>query len=73
MRSQDKPVMLMLMLMMNLMLSTNMDCFKPMDKTQLSSENGRKVLYFSPHCKFIARALLDSRIIDFNFNPVFCC
>lgn len=45
---------------------------KPMDKTQLSSENGRKVLYFfSSLGKFIARALLDSRIIDFNFNPVF--
>lgn len=45
---------------------------RPMDKAQLSSENGRKVLYFySSLGKFIARALLDSRIIDFNFNPVF--
>ncbi|KAL6454785.1 UFD4 Ubiquitin fusion degradation protein 4 [Candida maltosa Xu316] len=44
----------------------------PMDKAQISSENGRKVLYFfSSLGKFIARALLDSRIIDFNFNTVF--
>lgn len=44
----------------------------PLDKSQVSSENGRKVLYFFSNLgKFIARALLDSRIIDFNFNPVF--
>lgn len=44
----------------------------PLDKTQVASENGRKVLYFFSNLgKFIARALLDSRIIDFNFNPVF--
>lgn len=44
----------------------------PLDKSQASSENGRKVLYFFSNLgKFIARALLDSRIIDFNFNPVF--
>lgn len=44
----------------------------PLDKEQISSENGRKILYFfSTLGKFIARALLDSRIIDFNFNPVF--
>lgn len=44
----------------------------PFDKNQLASENGRKVLqFFACLGKFIARALLDSRIIDFNFNPVF--
>ncbi|KAG5421105.1 UFD4 [Candida metapsilosis] len=44
----------------------------PMDKQQLNNENGKKILYFySSLGKFIARALLDSRIIDFNFNPVF--
>ncbi|KAK6464352.1 ubiquitin--protein ligase [Scheffersomyces coipomensis] len=44
----------------------------PMDKPQLNSDNGKKVLYFfSSLGKFIARALLDSRIIDFNFNPNF--
>lgn len=44
----------------------------PMDKQQVNNENGKKILYFfSSLGKFIARALLDSRIIDFNFNPVF--
>ncbi|ODV78242.1 uncharacterized protein CANTADRAFT_90611 [Suhomyces tanzawaensis NRRL Y-17324] len=44
----------------------------PLDKHQVNSENGRKVLYFfSSLGKFIARALLDSRIIDFNFSTVF--
>ncbi|RLV91647.1 Ubiquitin fusion degradation protein 4 [Spathaspora sp. JA1] len=44
----------------------------PLDKHQLGSENGKKILYFfSILGKFIARALLDSRIIDFQFNPVF--
>ncbi|CUM68469.1 uncharacterized protein PRCAT00006194001 [Priceomyces carsonii] len=44
----------------------------PLDKNQASLENGRKVMYFFNSLgKFIARALLDSRIIDFNFNPVF--
>lgn len=45
---------------------------RPLDKHQIFSENGRKVVYFFATLgKFIARALLDSRIIDFNFNPVF--
>lgn len=44
----------------------------PLDKNQVFSENGRKMIYFFATLgKFIARALLDSRIIDFNFNPVF--
>lgn len=44
----------------------------PMDKNAIASENGKKVLYFfSSLGKFVARALLDSRIIDFNFNPIF--
>ncbi|CCG20708.1 Ufd4 protein [Candida orthopsilosis Co 90-125] len=44
----------------------------PMDKQQVNNENGKKILYFfSSLGKFIARALLDSRIIDFNFNPIF--
>ncbi|KAG7662237.1 UFD4 [[Candida] subhashii] len=43
-----------------------------MDKNAIGTENGKKVLFFfSSLGKFIARALLDSRIIDFNFNPVF--
>ncbi|KAI5951077.1 UFD4 [Candida jiufengensis] len=44
----------------------------PMDKSQFNSENGKKIIYFFASLgKFIARALLDSRIIDFNFNPIF--
>ena len=44
----------------------------PMDRTQILSDNGKKILYFySSLGKFVARALLDSRIIDFNFNPIF--
>ena len=44
----------------------------PLSKSQISSENGRKVLYFFASLgKFVARALLDSRIIDFNFNQNF--
>lgn len=44
----------------------------PMDKYQIESENGKKILYlFSMLGKFVARALLDSRIIDFKFNPLF--
>lgn len=44
----------------------------PIDRAQISSENGKRVLYlFSVLGKFIARALIDSRIVDFNFNPVF--
>lgn len=45
---------------------------RPMDKKQTQSENGKKQLYlFSMLGKFIARALLDSRIIDFKFNSLF--
>lgn len=44
----------------------------PLDKHQLASEDGRKVLYFFATLgKFIARAMLDSRIVDFNFNLIF--
>lgn len=44
----------------------------PMSSEQLNNANGRKVLYlFGMLGKFVARALLDSRIVDFNFNPFF--
>ncbi|CAK7898346.1 ubiquitin fusion degradation protein 4 [[Candida] anglica] len=44
----------------------------PMDKSKVNSDNGRKVLFFFAVLgKFVARAMLDSRIMDFNFNPVF--
>lgn len=44
----------------------------PLSSEQLNSANGRKVIYlFGMLGKFVARALLDSRIVDFNFNPFF--
>lgn len=44
----------------------------PLDKNQISSENGRKVLFFFATLgKFVARALLDLRIVDFHFCPSF--
>jgi E3 ubiquitin-protein ligase TRIP12 len=44
----------------------------PLDKHQIKSINGKKVSnLYSALGTFIARALLDSRIIDFNFNPIF--
>lgn len=44
----------------------------PMSPEQLNSANGRKVLYlFGMLGKFVARALLDSRIVDFHFSPFF--
>lgn len=44
----------------------------PMDSTKLSSDNGKKILQlFKTLGTFIARAMLDSRIIDVNLNPVF--
>lgn len=44
----------------------------PLHETQLNSENGRKVLFFFQVLgKFVARALLDSRILDLRLNPLF--
>lgn len=44
----------------------------PLDKKQLQSDFGKKVVFFfSLLGKFVARSLLDSRIIDFNFNSFF--
>lgn len=45
---------------------------KPMDKGQIESENGKKVLFlFSALGMFVARSLIDSRIVDFSFNTQF--
>lgn len=54
-------------------ISASTGCFPlPLDRNQIHSENGRKVLFFFNSLgKFVARAMLDSRILDFNFNPVF--
>jgi E3 ubiquitin-protein ligase TRIP12 len=43
----------------------------PMDATRQQSSNGKKILQlFKTLGTFVARALLDSRIIDINLNPV---
>lgn len=45
---------------------------RPMDRAQIESENGKKMLYlFSALGTFVARSLLDSRIVDFSFNTLF--
>ncbi|KAL7276902.1 Ubiquitin fusion degradation protein 4 [Rhizina undulata] len=44
----------------------------PMDDAMAESENGKKVLHlFKMLGKFVARSMLDSRIIDISFNPTF--
>ncbi len=44
----------------------------PMDAAAAESENGRKVLHlFKILGKFVARSMLDSRIIDIPFNQTF--
>ncbi|KAL3488843.1 hypothetical protein BJX62DRAFT_169800 [Aspergillus germanicus] len=44
----------------------------PMSEAQLSTESGKKQLsLFKTLGKFVARSMLDSRIIDISFNPAF--
>ncbi|KAF2194104.1 hypothetical protein K469DRAFT_689158 [Zopfia rhizophila CBS 207.26] len=44
----------------------------PMSVEQAENENGKKVLHlFKMLGKFVARSMLDSRIIDVSFNPTF--
>lgn len=44
----------------------------PLSSSQIATSNGQKIIYlFGILGKLIARALLDSRIVDFNFNPIF--
>jgi E3 ubiquitin-protein ligase TRIP12 len=44
----------------------------PMSEESASSENGKKLLsLFKTLGKFVARSMLDCRIIDIAFNPVF--
>lgn len=44
----------------------------PMSEEQASTENGKRVLHlFRMLGKFVARSMLDSRIIDVSFNPTF--
>ncbi|KAI9847487.1 MAG: Ubiquitin fusion degradation protein 4 [Sclerophora amabilis] len=44
----------------------------PMSTEQAETENGKKILHlFKMLGKFVARSMLDSRIIDVSFNPTF--
>lgn len=44
----------------------------PMNEDLAQSENGKRVLHFFQMLgKFVARSMLDSRIIDVSFNPTF--
>ncbi|KAI9735126.1 MAG: Ubiquitin fusion degradation protein 4 [Cirrosporium novae-zelandiae] len=44
----------------------------PMSEDQATHENGKKILHlFKMLGKFVARSMLDSRIIDVSFNPTF--
>lgn len=44
----------------------------PMSREQVVSDSGKKqLLYFKGLGKFVARSMLDSRIIDIPFNPTF--
>jgi E3 ubiquitin-protein ligase TRIP12 len=44
----------------------------PMDETMANNENGQRVLHlFKMLGKFVARSMMDSRIIDVSFNPTF--
>lgn len=44
----------------------------PMSEQQARNENGTRVLHlFKMLGKFVARSMLDSRIIDISFNPTF--
>ncbi|KAF2485435.1 hypothetical protein BDY17DRAFT_293599 [Neohortaea acidophila] len=44
----------------------------PMSEEMSQNENGQKVLHlFKMLGKFVARSMLDSRIIDISFNPTF--
>ncbi|KAL1955735.1 hypothetical protein VTO42DRAFT_8133 [Malbranchea cinnamomea] len=44
----------------------------PMTEAQANQESGKKQLqYFKYLGKFVARSMLDSRIIDIHFNPAF--
>jgi len=44
----------------------------PMSEDQASNENGKRILHlFKMLGKFVARSMIDSRIIDVSFNPTF--
>lgn len=44
----------------------------PMNEEQATNENGKRILHlFKMLGKFVARSMIDSRIIDVSFNPTF--
>ncbi|PFH62024.1 hypothetical protein XA68_15460 [Ophiocordyceps unilateralis] len=45
---------------------------RPLSPEELSSPNGERILHlFKMLGKFVARSMIDSRIIDIHFNPIF--
>lgn len=45
---------------------------RPLSSDYVTSEDGEKILQlFKVLGKFVARSMIDSRIIDINFNPIF--
>jgi E3 ubiquitin-protein ligase TRIP12 len=45
---------------------------RPLSEEEVSSPNGERILQlFKVLGKFVARSMIDSRIIDINFNPIF--
>lgn len=45
---------------------------RPLSSNYVTSEDGEKILQlFKVLGKFVARSMIDSRIIDINFNPIF--
>jgi E3 ubiquitin-protein ligase TRIP12 len=54
-------------------ITTNTGLFpRPMSEDEASTPNGERIIHlFTMLGKFVARSMLDSRIIDINFNPIF--
>ncbi|TWU75027.1 Ubiquitin fusion degradation protein 4 [Metarhizium rileyi] len=45
---------------------------RPLNQEELSAPNGERILHlFKMLGKFVARSMIDSRIIDLHFNPIF--
>ncbi|KAG5953186.1 hypothetical protein E4U53_006483 [Claviceps sorghi] len=45
---------------------------RPLNQKELSAANGERILHlFKMLGKFVARSMIDSRIIDIHFNPIF--
>ncbi|KHN99024.1 thyroid hormone receptor interactor 12 [Metarhizium album ARSEF 1941] len=45
---------------------------RPLNQEELSAPNGERILHlFKMLGKFVARSMIDSRIIDIHFNPIF--